>query len=220
MLWYNKAQVMSLKTIQKTVIYEQVIKHSRFIATITPIASEEDLERELLIIKQTYPHASHYTYAYILGYPTSINGYSDDGEPKGTAGIPMLNILVSQTLCNVLVVVVRYFGGTLLGTGGLRRAYSSAVSEGLKQAHFLFPVSYIESTFTMKYEDQNALEYQLHSLNLELKKTYENDYILFHLTYEQSLHDAIQAVVREYTHYQSVLEIFQTTIRYEKKPIE
>ena len=106
-------------------------KKSRFIATVCPVNSEEDAAAFIEKIKKKYWDARHHCHAFVIGERNEISRCSDDGEPSGTAGKPMLDVLLGAGLHNVCVVVTRYFGGTLLGTGGLVRAYGQAVSEGL-----------------------------------------------------------------------------------------
>ena len=113
---------------------EIVEKKSRFIATVEPVHSEEEALAFLERVKKKYCDASHNCSAYVIGKDSHLQRYSDDGEPGGTAGRPMLEVLLGAGLCDTAVVVTRYFGGTLLGTGGLVRAYTKAVQEGLAQA--------------------------------------------------------------------------------------
>ena len=109
-------------------------KKSRFIATIRPIETEEEALQVVEQLKKKYWDARHNCYAYILHGTNPVVRCSDDGEPQGTAGRPMLEVLTGANLHGVVAVVTRYFGGTLLGTGGLVRAYRLAVQEGLSQA--------------------------------------------------------------------------------------
>lgn len=111
---------------------EIVEKKSRFIATIEKIESEEEALAFISKIKKQYWDARHNCYAFVAGKNQELQRCSDDGEPNGTAGRPMLDVLVREDIHNLVVVVTRYFGGTLLGTGGLVRAYQKAVQEGLK----------------------------------------------------------------------------------------
>lgn len=113
---------------------EIVEKKSRFIAHVQPVASEEEAIDFIGKIKKQYWDARHNCHAYVIGAHGEITRCSDDGEPSGTAGRPMLDVLLGNELHNTAVVVTRYFGGTLLGTGGLVRAYSAAVREGLAHA--------------------------------------------------------------------------------------
>ncbi len=113
---------------------ELTVKKSRFIATTMPVHSEEDALAFIASIKKRYRDATHNCSAYTVGYDHELTHCSDDGEPSQTAGKPMLDVLLGEDIHDACVVVTRYFGGTLLGTGGLVRAYSDAVKEGLAQS--------------------------------------------------------------------------------------
>ena len=110
---------------------EIVEKKSRFIATVRPVKSEEEATAFIDEMKKKYWDARHNCSAFVIGKKAELTRCSDDGEPSGTAGRPMLEVLLGEGVRDVAVVVTRYFGGTLLGTGGLVRAYSAAVKEGL-----------------------------------------------------------------------------------------
>lgn len=110
---------------------ELVEKKSRFIATVRPVETEEEAVAFIEEMKKKYWDARHSCSAFVIGKRGELTRCSDDGEPSGTAGRPMLEVLLGEGVRNVAVVVTRYFGGTLLGTGGLVRAYSGAVKEGL-----------------------------------------------------------------------------------------
>lgn len=110
---------------------EIVEKKSRFIATVQSVESEEEAVAFIDSMKKKYWDARHNCSAFVIGSKNEITRCSDDGEPSGTAGRPMLEVLLGQEVTNVAVVVTRYFGGVLLGTGGLVRAYTKAVQEGL-----------------------------------------------------------------------------------------
>ena len=111
---------------------EIVEKKSRFIATVSPVESEEEALAFIEKTRKQYWDARHNCFAYVIGDHQELMRFSDDGDPQGTAGKPMLDVLLGEELHNTAVVVTRYFGGTLLGTGGLVRAYSGAVQEGLR----------------------------------------------------------------------------------------
>ena len=112
---------------------EEIIeKKSRFIAVVEHVESEEEAISFIEVVRKKHWNATHNCYAYIIGNNQPLMRCSDDGEPSGTAGRPMLDVLAGAQLCNIVVVVTRYFGGTLLGTGGLVRAYSGAVKAGLE----------------------------------------------------------------------------------------
>ncbi|MCI5741592.1 MAG: YigZ family protein [Lachnospiraceae bacterium] len=110
---------------------EIIEKKSRFIATVRPIETEEEAIEFIAKMKKKYWDARHNCYAYVAGKNQELQRCSDDGEPNGTAGRPMLDVLLREEIHDAVVVVTRYFGGTLLGTGGLVRAYQKATQEGL-----------------------------------------------------------------------------------------
>lgn len=116
-------------TIKEKTVNEIVIQKSRFICVLDKLENKDDLENILKEIKNTYKGATHYCYAYIIN---SSQKYDDDGEPSGTAGNPILNVLKFNNLNNVVAIVIRYFGGIKLGAGGLVRAYTKSVTECLK----------------------------------------------------------------------------------------
>lgn len=121
-------------SIKEKIKNEIVINKSRFINYLIRIKTIDDIDFYLNEIKNIEPNATHYCYAYILG---AIKHFSDDGEPSGTAGMPILNVLESNNLDYVLSVTVRYFGGIKLGAGGLVRAYTKSVTECLKNASII-----------------------------------------------------------------------------------
>lgn len=122
------------KTVYKGGEGEIEEKKSRFIATVQPITSEEEAIAFIDGLRKKYWNATHNCFAYVIGEQFQIQRCSDDGEPSGTAGKPMLDVLLGEEIHNVAVVVTRYFGGTLLGTGGLVRAYQSATKTGLENS--------------------------------------------------------------------------------------
>ena len=113
---------------------EIVEKKSRFIAHVIPVESEQQALNNIGAIKKKYWDARHNCFAFVIGKNNEIQRFSDDGEPQGTAGKPILEVLSGQDIHNALIVVTRYFGGTLLGTGGLVRAYGQAAKAGLTNA--------------------------------------------------------------------------------------
>lgn len=114
---------------------EYIIQKSKFIATCFEIESVEDATNKLAEVKKEFADATHNCYAYILKGEQNYTKYSDDGEPQGTAGLPILETIKAKELMNVLVVVTRYFGGIKLGTGGLVRAYTESTVRGLNEAN-------------------------------------------------------------------------------------
>jgi len=129
--------LLQYKTIYKEAEAEITEKKSRFIANVFPVGSEEEAASHLEQIKKQHWNARHHCFAYVLGERSEIQRYSDDGEPGGTAGKPMLDVLLGEDIHDILVVVTRYFGGVLLGTGGLVRAYGGAVKAGLAASNII-----------------------------------------------------------------------------------
>lgn len=134
-------------------------KKSRFIAHIEPATSEEEAVEFINKIKKQYFDARHNCYAFVIGDNSELTRCSDDGEPSGTAGRPMLEVLTGEGITNVVAVVTRYFGGTLLGTGGLVRAYQGAMKEGLNNAVIIEKHPGITLNITCDYTDVGKLQY-------------------------------------------------------------
>lgn len=145
-------------TIKDNTINEIIIKNSRFITLLYKINSIDDINKYLEESKKRFPKATHYCYAYILN---DYKKASDDGEPGGTAGMPILNVLEKENINKVLAIVIRYFGGIKLGAGGLVRAYSKNVKEAINNSKlsFLIPGKLIQLTFD--YSKQKQLDYLL-----------------------------------------------------------
>ena len=140
---------------------EIVEKKSRFIATLEKIETEEEALDFIARMKKKYWDARHNCYAFVAGRNQELQRCSDDGEPNGTAGRPMLDVLLREDVHNLAVVVTRYFGGTLLGTGGLVRAYQKAVQEGLKNSVIIEKVSGRLLTVDTDYNSIGKIQYIL-----------------------------------------------------------
>ncbi|MBR3146264.1 MAG: YigZ family protein [Bacilli bacterium] len=146
-----------MKTVKYDISNEIIIKNSRFITYIYRLNNNE-IATYLEGIKKLHPKATHYTYAYIY----NNNGYSsDDNEPSGTAGRPMLNVLEKEDLNNILVITVRYFGGIKLGAGGLVRAYTKSVTETLKQSKFINLEEGYKIKISFDYPEEKQINYIL-----------------------------------------------------------
>jgi uncharacterized YigZ family protein len=152
------------KTILNEYESELVEKKSRFICMLLPIQSEADAKNKIEGIKKRYYDARHHCSAYIIEDNPLIERGNDDGEPSGTAGMPMLEVLRGKGLRNVLVVVVRYFGGTLLGTGGLIRAYTNSVKECLEKAAIVEKKICRQFIVKTDYVNYGKIEYEIHRM--------------------------------------------------------
>lgn len=158
---------------------EIVEKKSRFIAHIKPITSEDDVTAFIEEIKKQYWDARHNCYAYQLGDRNQIQRYSDDGEPGGTAGMPILDVLRGKDIKDTIVVVTRYFGGTLLGTGGLVRAYSLSAREGIKSAGLIERIPHIRQHFIVDYTLSGKVQYEILNGGHILEDTIYTDKVEF-----------------------------------------
>ena len=158
-----------MKTISKKITNELIIKNSKFITIIYPITSIENIQGLIDETKLVYPKATHYCYAYIID---DIKRSSDDKEPSGTAGIPMLNVLEKESYTNIIVITVRYFGGIKLGAGGLVRAYSKSVKEALNIATTIDLELGYRVQITASYSKQKELDHLLKNA-LIIKKEYQ-----------------------------------------------
>lgn len=173
-------------TIKKDEMAEIVEKKSKFIANIVKIETQKEAEEKIKEIKKKYYDAKHNCIAYrVYELENLIEKSSDDGEPSGTAGGPMLNILRNQELGNILVVVTRYFGGILLGTGGLVRAYSEATLAALKKAEKVKRVLGIEIQVNLKYSQFDNLKYYCQKRKINISNTNYLENISCILTMEE-----------------------------------
>ena len=146
-----------MRTIKNNTINEIIIKNSRFICLLIKINSV-DINDILDKIKSDYPKATHYCYAYLYN---DIQRFNDDGEPGGTAGMPILNVLLKEELSNVLCDVIRYFGGIKLGAGGLVRAYTKSVTECLKVTDLMDLEEGYKVRLKFNYNDEKQVKYLL-----------------------------------------------------------
>ena len=154
-----KCKLEKLKTIGTNVTAEIEEKRSKFIANIFHIENVIEAENIIKQTKKKYYDARHNCYAYIVKEEQMIKKSSDDGEPSGTAGSPILNVIEKNGLCNVLVIVTRYFGGILLGTGGLVRAYTEATIKAIEKANIVQQEEGYEVEIITTYSDIEKLKY-------------------------------------------------------------
>lgn len=177
--------------------YEE--KKSRFIATLRPVKSEEEAAAFIAEIKKKYWDARHNCSAYIIGKRGEITRCSDDGEPSGTAGRPMLEVLTGSGVTNAAVVVTRYFGGTLLGTGGLVRAYTQAVKAGLENSVIGTVTEGVELEVIADYNDAEKVKYLLSQKNIEPVKTEYSADVTMQLEVRADMSDIIEKEIIETT---------------------
>lgn len=185
---------------------EIVEKKSRFIATVCPIKSEEEAIAFIERIKKKYWDARHNCFAYVIGERFQIQRCSDDGEPSGTAGKPMLDVLLGEEIHDTIVVVTRYFGGTLLGTGGLVRAYQGATKAGLHAS------TVIEKNWGRKlkigtdYTGLGKIQYILAQRNLSILDTIYTDRVEIEVLIPIDQIGMVKAEITEGTNGQAKIE--------------
>ncbi|QSO55280.1 YigZ family protein [Alicyclobacillus curvatus] len=166
-------------TVESDAEAEIVVKKSRFIGHIVPVQSVEEAERELAKIREVHKAATHNCFAYRIGLGVPIERFSDDGEPSGTAGRPILEVLRRRPILNALVVVTRYFGGTLLGANGLIRAYADGAAQAIEAATVLRCVPMQKVSVTCDYGLYGKLEYELQQDGFSLEDKKYTDSVAF-----------------------------------------
>ncbi len=154
---------------------EIVEKKSRFIAHVYPITEESQALELIEKCKKQYWDARHNCYAYVIGQKQELQRFSDDGEPSGTAGKPILEVLIGEEIHNTLVIVTRYFGGTLLGTGGLVRAYSAATKAGLENSLITEKCLGKKISIKTDYNGLGKIQYILAEMDLPVLHTEYTD---------------------------------------------
>jgi uncharacterized YigZ family protein len=154
------------------IVDEKIVSRSRFICYISPCTSHEQAKKQLKKCQKNHPQASHHCYAFLTGRPEDSQGYgfSDDGEPSGTAGRPMLSVLQGNDVGELCAIVVRYFGGTKLGTGGLQRAYGGSVRQALSLLRTSTKVPMVEQWLICDYHQINDVLYVVEQAKGEVIK--------------------------------------------------
>ncbi|MDU0427748.1 YigZ family protein [Staphylococcus epidermidis] len=179
----------SIITIKQAHSIENVISKSRFIAYIKPVSTENEAKAFIDEIKIKHKDATHNCSAYTVGPEMNIQKANDDGEPSGTAGIPMLEILKKLEIHNVCVVVTRYFGGIKLGTGGLIRAYSGAVRDAIYDMGRVELREAIPVTVTLDYDQTGKFEYELASTTFLLREQFYTDKVSYQIDVVKNEYD-------------------------------
>ncbi len=193
-----------MKNKEYRTIYEQGYsvfeeKKSEFISNVFPVATEEEANEKLAEMRKQYKDATHNCFAYvILENGVLKERYSDDGEPSGTAGMPILEVLRREELINLLVVVTRYYGGTLLGTGGLTRAYGRGAKDGVVAAKIITKEPFEKFVYNVSYELSGKLQFVILQNNGIIIDTEYSDTVTFtvysRLNNVKALNDEVQDV--------------------------
>lgn len=164
---------------------EVIEKKSRFIAHVLTVQSEEEALMYIEKIKKEHWDARHNCYAFIIGRNSEIQRFSDDGEPQGTAGKPILEVLVNGNIRNTLIIVTRYFGGTLLGTGGLVRAYGQSAKVGIQNALVMRVCEGVSFDLRCDYNSIGKIKYIMGQMNISAEEEYGED-VNLHINMKKS----------------------------------
>ena len=187
------------KTIlEKNITSEIIEKKSRFIANLFYVETPQEAEDKIKQVKKKYYDAKHNCFAYITLNGNEIQKKcSDDGEPSGTAGAPMLEILEKQSIYNVVVIVTRYFGGILLGTGGLVRAYSDSLKEAIKKSTLVEQEPGYEAEIKLTYADFEKFKYYCNKNNINIINSEYSDFIICKIEVNDAEKNRLEIEFRE-----------------------
>ena len=194
------------KTVLEGGVGEITEKKSRFIATVRPVKSEEEALAFLEETKKKYWDARHNCFVYSVGLNREYTRCSYDGEPSGTAGRPMLDVILGEDIYNVAVVVTRYFGGVLLGTGGLVRAYSKAVQEGLEASRIIEKRHGIALKVTTDYTGIGKIQYIAGERNIPILNSEYTDKVVLELLIPSENVEGVQKAITESTNGRARME--------------
>lgn len=197
---------MDYQTVYHGAGAEIVEKKSRFIADVFPISTEEEALEILEKVKKQYWDARHHCWAYVIGEQQVQERCSDDGEPGGTAGKPILEVIRGKKLRNVLVVVTRYFGGTLLGTGGLVRAYTQAAQEGLACSTIITRITGFKLKIMTDYTGLGKIQYLLGQRGIPVFESEYTEKVTLFILIPEAEERQLIAAVTEATNGQAVIE--------------
>lgn len=184
---------------------EIVEKKSRFIATVVPVETEEEALSFIEATRKKYWDARHNCFAYVIGERNELARCSDDGEPQGTAGKPMLDVLLGNGIHNAAVVVTRYFGGVLLGTGGLVRAYSGAVKAGIASSVIITRIQGVKLEIRTDYTGLGKIQYILGQRGIRMLNSEYTDIVRLEVLLAEEIKEQVKAEITEGTNGQAEL---------------
>ncbi|MGQ9413394.1 YigZ family protein [Streptococcus pluranimalium] len=189
---------MNYKTITSNYTTEEEIKKSRFICHLKRVTSEEEARDFIAAIKKEHYRANHSCSAMIIGENSEVKRSSDDGEPSGTAGVPMLTVLEKQELTNVVAVVTRYFGGIKLGAGGLIRAYTGSVAQALNEIGLVTVKEQVGLQVILTYPQYQTFANFLEQENLEEFNTQFLEYVTSDIYTDEDRLSNLQSALTEF----------------------
>lgn len=187
------------RTVAGEGVHETEINRSRFICALAPAATEQEAQEFIARIRTEHPTATHNCFAYVIGADATVQRASDDGEPGGTAGVPMLQMLLRREVRYVVAVVTRYYGGVKLGAGGLIRAYGGAVGEALDALGTLTRQRYRLATVTVDHQRAGKLENDLRTTGRHVREVRYADAVAIEIGLPDSDVDAFRAWLADAT---------------------
>ncbi len=193
-------------TVKKEGSAEQIIEKSRFIAYIKPINDRLEGEEFIKFIKKKHRDATHNVPVIVLGDKFQIQWASDDGEPQGTSGAPVLHMLVNRGITNVAMVITRYFGGIKLGTGGLVRAYTSSGELVLKEAGIVDAIERWVVTYALDYSFLTKLQNMSESIGFQIQDLKYLDYVEVKVSMDIEEKDKIKRAIEDLTSGKAIIE--------------
>lgn len=187
------------RTVAREGVHETEINRSRFICALAPAATEEEAQAFVARVRGQHPTATHNCFAYVVGADASVQKASDDGEPGGTAGVPMLQMLLRREIRYVAAVVTRYYGGVKLGAGGLIRAYGGAVGEALDALGTVTRRRFRLATVTVDHQRAGKLENDLRATGRAVREVRYADAVSIEIALPDSETDAFRAWLADAT---------------------
>ena len=194
------------KTVAKEATAEQIIEKSRFITYVKPVSTKEEADEFIAAIKKKHKDATHNVPAMVLGEKFQVQWASDDGEPQGTSGAPIVQMLVQEGITNVVIVVTRYFGGIKLGTGGLVRAYTGSAKLGLEAAGIYEVTEKKVLTYRLDYGIFNKLSNFTFEQDVFIENVEYTDVVKFNLVVEPEAAEEVKYLVRGIANGREILE--------------
>lgn len=195
------------RTVARAGVHETEINRSRFICALAPAATEQEAQDFVARIRREHPTASHNCFAYVIGADASVQKASDDGEPGGTAGVPMLQMLMRREMRYVAAVVTRYYGGVKLGAGGLIRAYGGVVGEALDELGTITRQRFRLATITVGHQRAGRLENDLRATGLAVREVRYAEAVIIEIGLPDSAVESFRSWLADATAGEALLEL-------------
>ncbi|WP_030976351.1 YigZ family protein [Streptomyces sp. NRRL S-1824] len=195
------------RTVARAGVHETETNRSRFICALAPAATEQEAQDFVARIRREHPTASHNCFAYVIGADASVQKASDDGEPGGTAGVPMLQMLMRRETRYVVAVVTRYYGGVKLGAGGLIRAYGGVVGEALDELGTITRRRFRLATITVGHQRAGRLENDLRATGLAVREVRYAEAVIIEIGLPDSDVESFRSWLADATAGEALLEL-------------